>query len=352
MTASSDVADDIDNKGFLERVHRQPVMLLALGLIFLLIGICLHIWEDHAKAAWMHGWLQYFYTFSREFGFALIIAFVIAMGIERTSRNRLNSEVSKHLEDIEKNVFAAVYNTRQDPGIIELLETEIFGKPFFRTGYEIEATFKELADYKQERMFRVEIYCRYKVHNITNKPRSFHFHATVEKPYEPSLAHLAEMTSLAVDGKPLTADQLKQANENQPDTDDYRKYKWDEAVPADKSILVETKYTVIKYARDALVWQVYDPCDSIKMTVYHPVDITVSGDAIHSFEAEKRGVDPSDVVFTIRVNRPLFPNNGVQIWWRPKNGDVPALAPAAPAEVPPLAPAQPGSRQVAEARES
>lgn len=298
------------------RVYRQPVMILASGVICLLLGIVLHLAEFHFTST-SNKWLPYCYTFLREFGFALIISYFITMGIERTSRDRHNDHVSQQIELIKTNVFEAVYSRRQDPRLISLLETEIFGRPFFRTGYEVQMTFAYIASDIEAQMLKVTIQLRYRQNNTTNKSQSSQFKATIEIPYNKRLADEAQIKSLAINGVALTPQELEEANVRLPDTLDFKRYEWPLEVPARGHVDVRAEYSLVKHCRDAMVWQVFDPCDGLSVTVFHPEDIIIFGAPIHSSEGEKHGGGLHENTFAVRINEPLFPHNGVQMWWSP-----------------------------------
>lgn len=305
--------------GMWAKLQRQPSSQLFIGITLLLLGIVLHLWDHHHQ---VHPSMEYLYTFLRELGFAFIIAWALTMGIERTSRDRHNKHFQNQLDIIKRNVFEAVYCTRQDPSVVQMLETEILGHPFFRTQYEVEFVM-DYIDMSGERVLRADIKVRYRMNNVTNKDQDAIFRAVIEKPYSKALADEAVMKSLTIDGKQLSAAEIKQSNDALADTPDFRRYSRPFLVKANSYSDVVAEYTVIKYCRDNMVWQVFDPCDSFKLTVFHPIDLIIYGDVIHSFPGEKSGGGLNDKIFNLRISRPLFPNNGVQFWWCPA-GQTPA----------------------------
>jgi hypothetical protein len=98
------IRQEVADLGVLGYLHEYPVALIGLGIIFLLLSIIFH----PAPGAPQHGWLAYGATFAREFGFALLIAYFISMGIERQSRAQHNERVSEQIDMIKRDVFEAV----------------------------------------------------------------------------------------------------------------------------------------------------------------------------------------------------------------------------------------------------
>lgn len=321
------MSDTSKKKSASDLLRDYPISLAGVGAILLLLGLTYSAYDaHHFKSFW-----DYFFLFLKELGFALIIAYFITVGIESSSRNRHNDHVTNQIDQIKRNVFDAVYKTRQDAGLVSLLETEIFKKGFFRTGYELQMTFEyvdKTLEKTPESFLRVDVCSRFYVTNTTTTSSTFNYSTFVEKPFDESLQHQAVLNYLKVGDHVLTEDELKKADTSVDDTADFRKYAWPKQISGGEAIYVLAKYTIFKHARDSLNWQVLDSCDGLKLTVFHPKEIVIFGDAVHpcSDSIDKSGGTENDQTFDLRIDQPLLPRNGIQIWWSPSKSTAASKA--------------------------
>lgn len=304
-------------RGYLSSlVQDHPVVLLLFGAILLLLGIVLKAYDDHFFSTLD----SYFSIFLKEIGFAAIIAYFVTVGIEAYQRDSHNKHVSEQIDIIKQNVFEAVYKTRQDAELIALLEQEVFRKSFSRTGYDLQMNMEFVdcdRDKNSDSMLRIDVTSSFYVTNRSSTPSMFHFSTFLERPFDEELDHKALLHYLKVGPHVLTKDEIDKADKALADTKDFRRYQWLHEIKPNEKVFLVAKYTIFKRARDAMVWQVTDPCDGLKLAISHPKDIVIYGDAVHPCQdcAEKSGGEPDDKLFDMRIDLPLLPKNGIQVWW-------------------------------------
>ncbi len=318
----------------LRRLLRDhPLSILALGIICLLFGIA---YQKFDALETFSDWHAYAGIFIKELGFALIIAYFLTIGIEALQRDSHNKHVSGQIDRIKRDVFEAVYSTRQDRNLVALLESEIFNQPFFRQAYSVNVTMTLLdrdIECNSESKVQLDIQCEFYAANRTNVTRDFHFRAFVERPFEED-DDVARLTFLKLGEQYFDSErELSEVDQRKPDTPDFRHYEWSATVARGESIHVVSKYRLVKRARDYLVWQVLDAADGLRIdvTLPEPGLLRIFGDAIHPCQdrLQKIGGHEEDHTFSLRVDQPLLPHNGVQIWW----GPAPKLATARAEEV-------------------
>lgn len=296
----------------LELLHQNPVAVVLTGALLISISIIVDIFYNQKSS----GPSYYAAIFLKELGFAFIVAWLVSITIEQAASKWRSEEVSNQLNAIKENVFSAVFNVRQPDEMIDLLNRTIFRKAFYRQQYSVNVLFEYLPVSGKPDMVFLDITSRFKAMNMTASPQKFKYAATIEIPYDRELANLAVLKSVSIDGVRLTDEQMAQAKANGADTDDFKRYAHEIPVLAKGSVTIVSNYTLVKHTRDALVWQVFDPCDGFRLTAVSPKDLVIYGDAIHPFApAEKSGGKIGDAKFAIHVEQPLFPNHGVQLWW-------------------------------------
>lgn len=104
-----------------------PWKTLLSGMMLIAASYAIRTWESYPFVA-----KAFTYTFMKEFGIALVIAYFISAGIERSSRISHNNNVKYQLKRISKNVFEAIFERNHDKKLIDLITREIFEKNFFR----------------------------------------------------------------------------------------------------------------------------------------------------------------------------------------------------------------------------
>lgn len=304
-------------KGILDIIHDYPIILFVAGLFCILLGISV----KGTGTAHLETFLYYASVFLKELGFALIIAFVISIGIEKYARERQQEAVDHHIQRIKRSIFEGVYGTRQEPELVKLLEDVVFENAFFRTGYEVHIDMEHIETDMQRQsndtLVKLKIDCRFYVHNRTEEERDFVFKVKLEKPYDPTLRGVVSMTALKLGDYHLNDKNIREADDCLEDNEDFKMYSWKRRTLPNEALYVQAKYVIVKYARDAMPWYVFGPCDGFRLLVHHPKNIVVYGLHAHPCDdgVRKEGGGLEDSVFELQIDKPLLPNHGAFIWW-------------------------------------
>jgi hypothetical protein len=287
------------------------------GVVLILISVILKQNAEHFPYFGVHSAID----FTKEIGFALIIAYFIAFTIERASKKDQNSHVANQIDLIKKNVFEAIFHQKHDEKMIRFAIENLFNSKFYRRKSLI---MMEISKIKRtdnisnpETPVFVHVSTKCEIHNISNSAADYPFVAFIEKPFDKALAKYVKMTRLKIGNDEYDEKQLQAADIMAEDTDDFKKYRTTVRIDPEDFKLVEANYTFVKYARDEMPWQQVDPCDGLEMRLTRPEGLSVFGIPIHKTQSAPRY--PTQNNFELTIEEPLFPHNGAVVWWYPSN---------------------------------
>jgi hypothetical protein len=309
-------------------VQNHVIALLVLGALLIFIGAFISEAKD-----WYPN-KSTIASFFKELGVAVIIAFSLAVTIEHWHRERAKKALNDQIETIKKDVFKAVYGTRIDPKLTDLINDNVLKSPFYRRFYEVrvqidaENSSEPITD---ESVLKVYVEFCYEVENVTNNAKVYKFKGFIEKPHRTEHAEKVRMSYLKIDEQKLDEAEFEEHGGKIENSTDFRSYSKEVSIEAGGSVRFEARFRTYKFGRDSFVWRTREPCDGLHVIVSHPKELVVYGDAMHCVEEyEKRGGDEDDTMFFLRITRPLLSANGVQIWWFVKSAiHTSRIAPAA-----------------------
>jgi len=301
-----------------------PYYLIYIALVLFLTSAILNTvdWESFPNAKWFIG---LFHHILDEAGIALIIAFCISQGIEKRAREHHNEMVQRQIDIIKDNYFEATFNHTYEPKFL-LAAKNIFSQPFFRKGYEITIVLS-VPDHNPpqhccnpESVLQVDIVSTFKMQNLSNEERIYSWIYFIEKSDIKNYHDRFILRSLTIDKKQLSEQEIQEADILLEDTNLFKKYKKDIPIPANSEIFIEASSTIFKYSRDHLFWQTISPSDGMRMTVTYPLELYMAGNAIgviSDTENQLKTCGNGPKSSSLIINEPLFPHNGIYIWWHP-----------------------------------
>lgn len=268
---------------------------------------------------------QYFVLFLKELGFALIIAFFIAEGIERVARSQHNREVLHQMNEIKRNVFKAIFQRNHDRRMVETVTERILNYKFYRRKSKCTFSFEPVqppeGTRKKTGLYRLTVKAEFTVVNISDSDADYVYEAFIEKHEEDGGAgelEITRMTRLELGSKVYDEEDLKQADCNYKDTKEDRRYSTITTIAGHKSLDVIAEFELIKRELDEITWRQVEPCDGFEVVMIMPEDLKAHGVPIH-WKNDIPLVEKAPNYYTLAIDEPLFPYNGVALWWKPKS---------------------------------
>lgn len=303
-------------KTYLNEVKRAPIWPIILGAFLILLGI---LYNDHGVGIFTLFEKKTVALFISELGFAFVIAFVISVGIEMRSRREHNALVAMQLAAANRNIFEAIYKVRMPPEVFQEIEEKIIKQKFYRKNTHIYYTFSSqdnpIEGHEISKIFKVEVNLSYDVENLSDDDDDFDLRVFIETPLIRELSDRVQLIDLLLDGKSISREELEKARRNWADTENYIRYRYPIPVQGGHSRKVEIIYEMVKLERDNEAWRSFYPCDSLRLTLILPTNLTCSVDAIHPDGITSTKGKAGDQLREFRIDKPLLPAHGVLFWW-------------------------------------
>jgi hypothetical protein len=306
----------------LEAFSQFPSVIFLLGLLSIVTGLLLR--ESH----WGYLASEFSFNFLVELGIALIIAYFISVSIEKYSRETHNEHVQRQIEIIKRSVFESVYKSRYDRAFVDFVENNIFKYPLFRREYRLSirilphqrAAAKPTLDPEDPVVLSINVRSIYEnistnsfVHPISTFIERHMSYSPDEEPRLHSV-RIGGKQHLFKDDQAFTNAQLGQLTE----FTDVKNYRINVQFLPRQQIEIELNYHIIKCARDELSWRCVDPADGFHLMLSHTDKLVSYATPIHNRNDIKPETQKGGLDLELKINEPLFPHNGVALWWRPK----------------------------------
>lgn len=302
----------------IQAIIHAPKWPLVLGSILVLSGLLVLFVGAEAMPLWR----KLLGALISELGFAFFIAFVLHATLEYHAREESEKQVSR-------GILSYIYRADLDNKLFFATEEHIFRAKFYRRSLDVEYEF--LA--KKDDRFLVKHTLTYIIENISQSTETYEIKTYVEKAdyvapnerVDPTI--LTGLQRLTIDGKPLTPEQIKAADDRLIDDDDFERCSHPITLNPGEKRRIQAVHIVEKYAQDSELWRSLLPCSDLTFRVRWNKDfnIKVRAQAVHPFDAFD-SLDIDENSLNANLAKPFFPQNGVYFWWGPKGNEL--LTPA------------------------
>lgn len=249
-----------------------------------------------------------------EIAIAFVVAWILIVTAERKHKQRTDIEFAERQRILSKNIFDYIYGVKVPTELFKFVEEKIIESQFYRSNVRVDYTFENDVDSDG---FYVWANVSYRVSNLTNNTEDFTCKGTIEKPHGAITGgHELGLQKINIDGKNLTAGQMKKAKSDGKDTDDFFALRHVEPIAAHSHKEFKLTYLMKKNASDYELWRCIEPCEGISLRINAPSDINIKLRAIHpnrKFDFEDR--DGGNGRVQVEIQAPLLPQNGVLFWW-------------------------------------
>lgn len=260
----------------------------------------------------------------KELAFALLIALIISIGIEESSRRELNEAVSEHVKEIQSNVFNSTFGRNIPRAILSEVEDLVLKADFVRSRHRAIYTLsiKNIRDWDEklpnEKFVIAEATTSHVVRNVSGVPKDFKVRLELEKPPFEYLENYTFIDSVKVGGIELTRQEIDSGDDAVEDTRNFKKFEHIiAAIAPGADVEVVSKYREVKMLNDVEIWRSLLPSDGMTLTVSLPKEATNWGaHALHREEARLRSSSLESRVHEWSVESGVLPHQGIVFWWR------------------------------------
>lgn len=260
--------------------------------------------------------------FFRDLGIALIIAWFIAMSIERIAKRNHDQHIQEQINNIKENVFGAIFYRDHDENLINSVVDKILKYNFYRKNSTVTMAIRNLDESHDfsngNSAIILDINMAFDIINITDMLQTYDFCTFLEKTFEAKYRKHVKLNKICIGNNNYTADQIKEADGKYEDTTGFIRHIYPITLEANQATSVSVSYTLIKYARDEISCRQVMPCDGMKVILSAPKDLIVKGTAFHH-RSDIEVEEVTQSIYQINIDEPLFPHNGVSFWWFPKS---------------------------------
>jgi hypothetical protein len=285
----------------------------------------------------------------KELGVAFIISQIVGHFLDLKSRERYDQHIIAMHRQLAESIYVYLYQVDLPSEVFDIIERDFFHAEFIRRAMRVNYNIYEIREdhlddhISPERRAELlsdylifDIHLTYKVQNLKKKTVNFPGYFAVEldslilKPAgQRDLKLKMGLLGLYIDKKIFTDDELAQLEQR---VGDELRYRFDFDIEPEQSKYVSLTHRFIKRKRDKEIYKVNHICDGIDISVHYPKSIKLHIEAVSSEQSRRRRQDASladqkplrisptvynvdDGVAQFIVEEPLFPANGVYMWW-------------------------------------
>ncbi len=273
----------------------------------------------------------------KEIGFALIIGFVVAIGIEASARREFNATVDEQINAIKQEVFRATFRRSIPPGVILEVEELVLKADFVRHAHRLvyHLSVHDASDLDPKdrslpnmRVVVFDVDMSYEVENVSLIEREYVASVDIEKsPFQP-LKRFTALQSMRIDDRKLEGSEFAALVAGAIDTDDSMRYEKRVKIPAKDKLKVRGRWRTIKYIDDSEIWSSVLPSDGMTLCVQFPQEAKeMSARPLHREPLETTGMGAGKYC-EWAIRKAVLPHQGIVFWWR--CSDPPAIGDQAP----------------------
>jgi hypothetical protein len=340
---SSDLVPDVTSR---QERSQSPWSLsvgawpLVCGVVFISMGVLLEYSPPEINVFGLHfGEIPLVSLIFKELGVAFLIAYIIAILIEKKAREAQDRLFREQLHRVQKNVIEAVYAKKIPDDFLKYIETHLFEQKFYRKNLDVNYVIRSREDSTAE----INLTTAYEVTNNSYSTSSYEVRLSFEKPFRIDLPDHVKLKRLYVKAeaspKPLVdldekgiEEAIRKNTIKRSDTSALINYSYAFDINPGAIFSVRIENTWLAKTDGYDFWRGAAPSDGICYAVYRTDEnLNVHVVAIHPEDPVKVFGGPGEAKQAWEIKSPLAPHQGFLVWWSPK---IPVNAAMAPAEPP------------------
>jgi hypothetical protein len=276
-----------------------------------------------------HHWRQKFWAhISNEIGIAFLVAFILAVTIERVLKKRDDARFSREKEAIKRDVFEHVLGYRLRPGTFKELDNQILNARFIREDFEVTYTLSPLS--KEQEFVLIEGEISYKVVNMTPERQLFEFRTSIEEAPVERLKPFVKFIAVTIirEASPpdpsenwVTPEAIKAGQDKNPPPN-HLVIKKQIAIQGDRHVSVTSRFNIVRALHGGSSF-ILTPLQALgldlKVKARKAVEVLATAYLPETLSTGD-GHLPEHNIYHWVLKRPMLPNQGVYLTWKSKAG--------------------------------
>jgi hypothetical protein len=262
----------------------------------------------------------------KELGVAFLIAYIIAILIEKKAREAQDRLFREQLHRVQKNVIEAVYAKKIPDDFLKYIETHLFEQKFYRKNLDVNY----LISLRKDNTVEVNLATAYEVTNNSYSTSSYEVRISIEKPFRIDLHEHVKLKRLYVKAEASAAplvdldekgieDAVRKNTIKRSDTSALINYTYTFDINPSVIFSVRSEKTWLAKTDGYDFWRGAAPSDGIRYTVVrNDENLNIHVIAIHPTVPVKVFGGPGEATQTWEIKSPLAPHQGFLVWWSPK----------------------------------
>lgn len=296
----------------------RETLLLVFGILFVVVGVSLILASPPKTLL-----LKILYTVITELGFAAIIAWGVALIIEKGARKEYDQYTQEKARLISKNVFGYLYGVHLPKQVFSALETHLFKPKVTKTSQKLDY---ELLAPETPNSEWIKMRCEYDytLQNLTDEVIIDHpvrFYVSDPTDNEaPSMNGLG-LQSLTIGSKSIPKSKFPDLDQAADDSDGVRKYEKLIDIEPNGSMRVQVTFFQSKRIIDNDLYQTSCITENFELRLRHDPSIyDVYIEPVHAMPKFNRDIPPHEGSHCrdVAIETALLPGNGVFMWWKYK----------------------------------
>jgi len=259
--------------------------------------------------------------FSTELSFALIIALLISLGIDRQARNADNALYDNMRKIIAEDVFKGVFSQNLPQSYIAAVIDKNLKIRSIRSSMkaienlrEIDEDILDTASPLRQVFIQVDRVLEYTLENISGQDiiEEASFFGPVN---HPELVSASKITKLVVDGREMSQAELRQRRQlTRNDTTVL--YEWPISISKDGNARIVLEATLFKERRDSDYWSMNYPTLRFELMMRSEMPLSKAGYLERtSASVTSDYVDAERGIISCIIEGPMLPNDSMAYWW-------------------------------------
>lgn len=298
--------------------------------------------EAHDTESAVFNW-HVLVSLSNEIGFALLIAWGVAAGIEKQAREREEDNQQRARDRIASDVIHAVYGLQHDADYVKTVIDKTLQSKIVRQQMDLDYTVEPLTKdeeqalgVEQGRFVKMTMISRYAFKNVSKQAEEFTVKYGIAARFGPKIREFARIKQIRLDNVAVPESDVIDSEKTKPE-DAYKSYEFERIIQAEALLHVLVEAVSIKELSDNEVWGSYHPTVKGVNFVAH---VRIPG---ARFGVRHLTASPANMIYKTasgdgawRIDGPILPNDSLVLWWRVPEDDGEA-AQAEDVEPPPSA---------------
>lgn len=316
------------------KINKNQVFIFIIGFLLIFCAVVL-AWLIKPDSII----LKITLTAIGEAGFALVIAIILSLTVERQFKEEFHKdtmerqetllgEVKEREEKLSKSIFDYLYSIRLDYGVFQSLEKYIFQQPFYRKNLQVDYRIEETSG----DWILLEALYSYTDENISNEGQDYKFSFKAEKPLGDPPVSFSRDVGLAelYLGRQYSIEEINKSDQDEDDSPEFTKYSVALTLHPGETVEVRARVFLAKRKQDAELYRTSRPSDRLRASfTFDPERFELMVEPLHPSNPK-----PVDRVLTkgrvvVDISEPLLPKQGVFFWWCDKRCTVPDPQPTA-----------------------